>query len=292
MADGRNHVPCCIQERVPDICQDVCKGEYTPITDNIKTHFSCSSYTEQTLACIVEGIGTLFFCVPNYIYQLLFFVSTEILPSTPEDVEVEALTEKSLRISWSPSASNVDSVTAYSINITSLKTFDEHLLDPMEIDKNKQTTTSHIVQINVPANQNETTVNNLAPFTMYEVTVSALNAHGSSLPSYSIRSLTLTPGKMKTTTVGEAPKLPDIKSCCANKGIAHKTCVSKLCDPSLADTAEITDLMICAPWAADTFSCLTNGLDHTPCCKARGLPELCQQLCTGNVSSIDFNYFM
>jgi hypothetical protein len=42
---------------VPDICQDVCRGEYTVITDNIKTHFSCSAYTEQTLACIVEGIG-------------------------------------------------------------------------------------------------------------------------------------------------------------------------------------------------------------------------------------------
>lgn len=59
MADGRNHVPCCIQENVPDICQDVCRGEYTIITDNIKTHFSCSAYTEQTLACIVEGIGKL-----------------------------------------------------------------------------------------------------------------------------------------------------------------------------------------------------------------------------------------
>jgi hypothetical protein len=57
IADGRNHVPCCIQEGVPDICQDVCRGEYTVITDNIKTHFSCSAYTEETLACIVEGIG-------------------------------------------------------------------------------------------------------------------------------------------------------------------------------------------------------------------------------------------
>jgi len=55
--DGRNHVPCCIQEGIPDICQDVCQGEYTPITDNIKTMVSCSPYTEQTLACIVEGIG-------------------------------------------------------------------------------------------------------------------------------------------------------------------------------------------------------------------------------------------
>lgn len=57
MADGRNHVPCCVQERVPDICQDVCRGEFTPVTDNIKTHYSCSSYMEKTLACIVEGIG-------------------------------------------------------------------------------------------------------------------------------------------------------------------------------------------------------------------------------------------
>lgn len=60
MADGRNHVPCCIKEKVPDICTDICRGEYTVITDNIKTHFSCSSYTEQTLACIVEGIGKVF----------------------------------------------------------------------------------------------------------------------------------------------------------------------------------------------------------------------------------------
>lgn len=60
MADGRNHVPCCVQERVPDICTDICRGEYTVITDNVKTHFSCSSYTEQTLACIVEGIGKIF----------------------------------------------------------------------------------------------------------------------------------------------------------------------------------------------------------------------------------------
>lgn len=122
--------------------------------------------------------------------------------------------------------------------------------------------------------------------------VTAHNNHGSSLPSYSVHSLTLTPGNMKQPSVqGQAPQLPDIKSCCNNKGITHKTCINKLCDPVSAAGAEITDLMICAPWAADTFSCLTNGLDHTPCCKARGLPEICQQLCTGNISNIDFNFF-
>ncbi|XP_017783380.1 PREDICTED: Ig-like and fibronectin type-III domain-containing protein 2 isoform X2 [Nicrophorus vespilloides] len=270
MADGRNHVPCCIQERVPDICQDVCRGEYTAITDNIKTHFSCSAYTEQTLACIVEGI--------------------ELLPNPPQDVEVEALTEKSLRVSWAHPDANTETVTEYSINVTSLKTFDERLIEPTESNPSRSSD-SHTVHVNVPSTQNETVLNDLSPFTMYEVTVSALNIHGSSLPSYRVRSLTLTPGKIKPTMAGTSPKLPDVKGCCMKKGIGHRTCVDKLCDPSLADTAEITDLMICAPWAADTFSCLTNGMDHTPCCKARGLPEICQQLCTGNVTTIDFNYF-
>lgn len=80
MADGRNHVPCCIQERVPDICQDVCRGEYTAITDNIKTHFSCSAYTEQTLACIVEGIGmsALFQSLNQLLYCFVHFLCTYV----------------------------------------------------------------------------------------------------------------------------------------------------------------------------------------------------------------------
>lgn len=69
------------------------------------------------------------------------------------------------------------------------------------------------------------------------------------------------------------------------------SCVASLCDPSLIHQAQIPDLMICAPWAPDTFACLSNGIDHTPCCKARGLPDLCQQLCTGNVTVINFNHF-
>lgn len=294
MADGRNHVPCCIQEGVPDICQDVCRGEYTVITDNIKTHFSCSAYTEETLACIVEGI--------------------EILPSRPENLEVEALTEKSLNVSWTQPSQNPDSIVNYVVNVTQLRSFDEdtELPDdfyPSDYDsyalaaaRLSSTSTrppfstlspleNRTTQIKIPASYNSTIVNDLKPYTMYELSVTALNIHGSSLPSYSVRTLTMTPGKMKPTAVAQAPGLPDIKTCCINKGITHPMCVDKLCDPSLSDIAEVTDLMICAPWATPTFSCLTNGVDHTACCRARGLPDLCQKLCTGNVTQLDFSYF-
>lgn len=64
-----------------------------------------------------------------------------------------------------------------------------------------------------------------------------------------------------------------------------------MCEPTLADLTSVTDLMICAPWVESTFSCLVNGIDHTPCCKARGLPLHCQKLCASNVSHIDYSYF-
>ncbi|XP_039756067.1 Ig-like and fibronectin type-III domain-containing protein 1 isoform X2 [Pararge aegeria] len=272
MADGRNHVPCCIQEHIPDICQDVCRGEYSPVTDNIKTHYSCAASMEKTLACIVEGI--------------------ELLPSPPEDLEVEPLNEKQLNVTWNPPTENSESVTQYVVNITALRSFDAHLIDPSESSlRNDTTKMSQPVTIKVPANKTFLVLNDLLPFTMYEITVTSYNIHGSSLPSYAIRGLTLTPGKMRTTEVAAAPKLPDVRGCCISAGVNHFGCVDKLCDPTKTFEIGVTDLMICAPWAGVTFGCLANGLDHTPCCQSRGLPESCLPLCSGNITNLDFNHF-
>ncbi|XP_045488804.1 Ig-like and fibronectin type-III domain-containing protein 2 isoform X1 [Pieris rapae] len=274
MADGRNHVPCCIQEKVPDICQDVCRGEFTPVTDNIKTHYSCASYMERTLACIVEGI--------------------ELLPSPPEDVEVEPISEKQLNVSWSPPTENTDTITEYVVNVTTLRSFDAHLIEPSESSMHNNTMKmGTFTIIKVSKDKNFLALNDLLPFTMYEITVTSYNIHGSSLPSYSVRSLTLTPGKMKPTAVAAAPKLPDVKSCCLAAGINHYGCVDKLCDPTKTFEIglQVTDLMICAPWAGVTFGCLANGMDHTPCCRSRGLPDSCLALCSGNITNLDFNHF-
>ncbi|XP_072944512.1 Ig-like and fibronectin type-III domain-containing protein 2 [Epargyreus clarus] len=273
MADGRNHVPCCVQEHVPDICQDVCRGEFTPVTDNIKTHYSCATYMEKTLACIVEGI--------------------ELLPSPPEDVEVDALNEKQLNVSWSPPLSNADTVTEYIVNVTTLRSFDAHLIDPSESSIRNETKMTQPMTYRVPAIKTFLVLNDLLPFTMYEITVTSYNIHGSSLPSYAFRSLTLTPGKMKPTKVEAAPQLPDVRECCVAGGVTHFGCVDKLCDPTKTFEIglQVTDLMICAPWAGVTFGCLANGMDHTPCCRSRGLPEPCLPLCSGNITTLDFNHF-
>ena len=57
MADGRDHLPCCLDQGIPSACSDLCRGEYTVQTDNIKSLFSCSAYTAPTLACIAVGVG-------------------------------------------------------------------------------------------------------------------------------------------------------------------------------------------------------------------------------------------
>lgn len=68
-------------------------------------------------------------------------------------------------------------------------------------------------------------------------------------------------------------------------------CVDKFCDPIRTADVSLPDLMICAPWASDSFSCLANGIDHTACCESRGLPPACVQLCTGNITRVDYNHF-
>jgi hypothetical protein len=89
MADGRDHLPCCLGAGVPPACTDLCRGEYTLQTDNIKTMFSCSAHTAPTLACIAAGIETLprylpFFSSPSSSsFSSLFFSSSFSSSSSP-----------------------------------------------------------------------------------------------------------------------------------------------------------------------------------------------------------------
>lgn len=114
----------------------------------------------------------------------------------------------------------------------------------------------------------------------------------SSLPSSRKRALTLKNDMVNGgNTIAVIPKLPDVRGCCMSQGITHRLCLDKMCDPVNADFTEVPDLMVCAPWANITFSCLANNIDHTPCCKSRGMPDVCLPFCDGTVKTINFNSF-
>lgn len=180
MADGRNHIPCCERKGVPDICQDMCRGEYTPFTDYLKSRVSCAAHTLPGLQCILEGI--------------------QHLPSEPESIYVEPLTEKSLQINWSPPEKFANTVKSYRINASVLHSFDQDYLSD---------STASAITVVVPGNLTQTVINDLKPFTMYSITVVAVNEHGTSLPSFRVRALTLESGVVnKQSSVAEVPVLP------------------------------------------------------------------------------------
>lgn len=178
MADGRNHLPCCQDKKIPDLCQDMCQGNYTPFTDYVKSRVSCVSYTLPALKCILDGVQNI--------------------PSPPEEISVEPMNENSLQVTWSPPSRLPDKVKSYSINVTVLHSFDEDAL---------ANTTSEIT-VTVSADLDIAVIHNLKPFTMYSVTMTANNNYGSSLPSERIRAITLDSGSGIKTSVAVVPVLP------------------------------------------------------------------------------------
>ena len=69
-------------------------------------------------------------------------------------------------------------------------------------------------------------------------------------------------------------------------------CLDVLCDPVRSDEATLTDLMICAPFANVTFSCLADGVDHSSCCQSRGVTSNCLEFCSGKVKKLDYRHFV
>ncbi|CAG0886259.1 unnamed protein product [Darwinula stevensoni] len=272
MADGRNHVPCCVEQAVPDICLEVCRGEYTVHTDDVRTHFSCSIYTPRILACIAEGV--------------------EVLPGPPLNMEVLSQSDSELKVTWSRPRVEGAGIDHFEVNLTRLATFDPTDDGPKRpLNDSQELVLPEAMQIQVPPDSNATVIGNLSAYTMYEVVVLSVNAFGRSLGTPRVRVLTLPADATPPPPPKEPPPLPDVRACCVNKGVNHDKCLNSFCNPLMEDDVSLPDLMICAPWAGDMFPCLTNGVDHTPCCRERGLPDPCLDLCSGQFSRIDFRYF-
>jgi hypothetical protein len=231
---GRNNLKCCQRQHIPKPCEGVCVGNFT--LDTVSDHYTCMDYAAPVLACIAEGIETL--------------------PPQPEEVFVEPISTTQLRIKWFKSDNPKDAQTdSYQINVTQLHTFDD-LVDNKKINNlsmkdNSRPTNSTQMSFAVNGSLSEYTVKDLKTFTMYEIQVTAINKFGDSLPTNPIRALTLSPEsdsqKIPKSTKND-PKLPNIRKCCEDNGVVLDRCLNTLCDPTKADTASLSDLMICAPW--------------------------------------------
>ncbi|KAH8032935.1 hypothetical protein HPB51_003889 [Rhipicephalus microplus] len=274
---GRNHMPCCVAQNIPQICRSVCVGDYTLTT--VTEHYTCMDYTMTTLACIANGV--------------------ELLPGPPRQLEVEPVSPTELLIRWMPPHQEIE-VAHFLINITELQSFDPDEVTPKNEASPFYSTVGSTQAFSIKVDGNQTTFNlrNLKPVTMYEVTVTSENMHGTSLPTYAVRTLTLgaqpsfdLPTPENITSNETLPSIPDVRGCCIKRGVKQERCLRTMCDPSRADETTLTDVMICAPWANVTFACMADGVDHTGCCRRRGLPEACLGFCKGSVMRVDYRHF-
>ncbi|KAI1291848.1 Ig-like and fibronectin type-III domain-containing protein 2 [Halotydeus destructor] len=281
LADGRNHMPCCKRQNIPETCQPVCVGNFSLAT--VLDHFTCMDYSAPVLACIAEGVMTL--------------------PPQPKEVNVEPVSSSELRISWKHADQGAHLIDMYQVNVTQLHSFDEaglSLVARLERPDTSQEPSLYglLLRFNILANRTELSVTDLKPYTMYQIDMIASNRMGASLPSDSIRTLTLEPVNDKAGNAAKKdsdghpePNLPDIKQCCRVANVPAGRCLDILCDPVKADEAILSDFMVCAPWANITFKCMAVGVDHSSCCQQRGVASNCMNFCKGDVERIDYRQF-
>ena len=260
LTDGRNHLPCCESQNVPDVCLPSCTGRYslTKVLDNIL----CLQHAVPILSCIAEGVKTL--------------------PPQPLDITAEPVSSNQIEVHWrAPNKSYL--IENYVINITKLQTFDD-----FSRPKRVNTISSLNVQQTFQVSSNETSyiIQNLEPFTLYEIVMKAVNKMGESVPTISIRTLTHLPESTQKKRKTEWTEVdasahnspPDLRKCCKKNGLHNDTCLDAICDPSKAYKRN-HDLMSCLIYANISFNCM-HLEDHEDCCQQRGMSPYCQPLCT------------
>ncbi|RWS18051.1 Ig-like and fibronectin type-III domain-containing protein C25G4.10 [Dinothrombium tinctorium] len=273
LSDGRNHIPCCRQQNVPDVCLSACVGEYNLTT--IYEHVTCLQYSAPILSCIAEGIETL--------------------PPPPVDVTAEPLSQNEIKVLWK-APKNLSLVQYYQLNVSELLNFDENdSLRKMDTSSKSKDYSSTKGSLKVSANRTEYYLKDLKPSTMYEIVMLSVNGVGKSVPSNTIRAFPLSSTavkekKDKSNKTALINKLPNLRQCCRNGGINDDKCLDILCDTSQPADTRNFDFISCIPYTNISFNCLSfSGVDKSECCRERGIPLFCQSLCKP-IKSVDFRH--
>ena len=132
------------------------------------------------------------------------------------------------------------------------------------------------------------TVTGLIPFSVYGVTVLAVNADGeASVPSVGVKVVTHVTGDARQPDPQRAPDLPDTVQCCVGKNVTDQKCLDTFCSPLGLSWAGSDEMERCAGDSDKMFSCLTDARDHRSCCARRGVPASCLQLCSDSPPRVD-----
>ena len=134
-------------------------------------------------------------------------------------------------------SNSVNAINSYNINVTLIGELD-HPDEKKEYINGSYRDDFETKRFKVDGNLRVFTIDKLLPFSLYNVTMESINTLGKSLPTYTLRVLTLskTEAKLKAANPDplplppKVPELPDTKACCRKNNVTHAryVCLSKL----------------------------------------------------------------
>lgn len=289
-----NHTGCCVGLNVSRSCFPACApssldSSFNPSTscnaaDVLKlvqcgsdgrNHENCCARRKIPALCLplcsndqerIASLGDAEIVCLNHTTDIIscYEFGAVTLPGAPREVSVlpraSGPGQYGLLVSWKPPFTNPVYVSGYVISYK--KTFDpKYRTSAMQ----SSTTTQYII-------------NDLLVNMEYSVYVTAVGDHGSSQPSYQI------------DTVLEDTSQPGLAtnmlSCCMNRRVSPE-CQTLLCHATVWATFNTTNMLQCYQFLPDVFTCLAGGSDHTTCCTANNIPELCLGMCGGQPPAFD-----
>jgi hypothetical protein len=156
---------------------------------------------------------------------------SDTLPSRPARLDAENITDTSILLRWSLDENSITPIEYFNINMTlisNLKHPDESK-DALKLKTEGLNDNFSTKKYKVKGNLREFKIRGLTSFGLYNITMESTNNLGKSLPSYTLRILTLskTEAKEKLKNPEElpgppqVPTLPDTKQCCRDKNVTH-----------------------------------------------------------------------
>ena len=146
-------------------------------------------------------------------------------------MDAENITDTSILLRWSLDENSITPIEYFHINLTlisNLKHPDESK-DALKLKTEGLNDNITTKKYKVKGNLRQFKIRGLTSFGLYNITMESTNNLGKSLPSYTLRILTLskTEAKEKLKNPEElpgppkVPTLPDTKQCCRDKNVTH-----------------------------------------------------------------------
>lgn len=135
----------------------------------------------------------------------------------------------------------------------------------------------------IPGNITEKLIGPVKRSTMYEIKMLAINKFGESLPTNEIRIVThfnaendnkkstnedenantnADKGNNTNDTSMVVNEAPNLRKCCANRGVKNEACLKQLCEPFIIEPVDVEESIMCMKYMNTSYRCIDDIRDN------------------------------